>query len=417
MTRRIDLVLAFAVLASAAALALPAGVGWDGLSLGLWIAMLAAIAVLESGSRSNRTSLFRRPRESGDPGATRMSLAPGSPLSRGRRTKMILLERNMPPGLRRWSPAASAGIALLGSIAGAAALYRLIEAGARGVDAPGLWLGVVALAALVWRALERSATAGAASSSLTLAAPVLFGIWLVYLWQVVTVGFAIPSVLLPPPSQIAIVLAGSLGVLGEDFVQTFVKSMIPGYVIGCGSGFLVAVLIDRVPFLQRGLLPVGNLASALPIVGIAPIMVMWFGFDWLSKAAVVAIMTFFPMLVNTLAGLGALGRVERDLMRSYGAGYGETLLHARLPAALPFIFNALKVNSTLALIGAIVAEFFGTPIHGMGFRISAGVGRMDIALVWATIVVAAVTGSASYGLLAELERRLTFWHPSFRKGS
>jgi NitT/TauT family transport system permease protein len=391
VTRRIDATLAFAALAGLVTLALPAGVGWDGLSLGLWIVMLAAIAVLESGSRSNRTSLFR--------------------------TKMILLERNMPPALPRWSPAASAGTALLGSIAGAAALYRLIEAGARGFDAPGLWLGVVALAALVWRALERSATAGAASSSLTLAAPVLFGIWLVYLWQVVTVGFAIPSVLLPPPSQIATVLAGSLGVLGEDFVQTFVKSMIPGYVIGCGSGFLVAVLIDRVPFLQRGLLPVGNLASALPIVGIAPIMVMWFGFDWPSKAAVVAIMTFFPMLVNTLAGLGALGRVERDLMRSYGAGYGETLLHARLPAALPFIFNALKVNSTLALIGAIVAEFFGTPIHGMGFRISAGVGRMDIALVWATIVVAAVTGSATYGLLAGLERRLTFWHPSFRKGS
>jgi NitT/TauT family transport system permease protein len=104
-------------------------------------------------------------------------------------------------------------------------------------------------------------------------------------------------------------------------------------------------------------------------------------------------------------------------MRTYAAGYGETLLKARLPAALPFIFNALKVNSTLALIGAIVAEFFGTPIHGMGFRISAGVGRMDIALVWATIVVAAVTGSATYGLLAQLERGLTFWHPSYRKGS
>jgi NitT/TauT family transport system permease protein len=179
----------------------------------------------------------------------------------------------------------------------------------------------------------------------------------------------------------------------------------------------VGVLVDRVPFLQRGLLPVGNLASALPIVGIAPIMVMWFGFDWPSKAAVVAIMTFFPMLVNTVAGLEALGRVERDLMRTYAAGYRQTLLLARLPAALPFIFNALKVNSTLALIGAIVAEFFGTPIFGMGFRISASVGRMDIPLVWATIVVAAATGSATYGLLALLERSLTFWHPSFRRGS
>ena len=79
--------------------------------------------------------------------------------------------------------------------------------------------------------------------------------------------------------------------------------MLAGYVIGCGAGFVVAVIADRVPFLGRGLLPVGNLVSALPIIGVAPIMVMWFGFDWPSKAAVVVVMTFFPMLVNTLAGL------------------------------------------------------------------------------------------------------------------
>ncbi|MFX8351046.1 ABC transporter permease subunit, partial [Acinetobacter baumannii] len=89
------------------------------------------------------------------------------------------------------------------------------------------------------------------------------------------------------------------------FVQTFVKSVIPGYLMGCSAGFVVALLVDRSPFLQRGLLPVGNLVSALPIVGVAPIMVMWFGFDWQSKAAVVVIMTFFPMLVNTIAGLAA----------------------------------------------------------------------------------------------------------------
>ena len=112
-------------------------------------------------------------------------------------------------------------------------------------------------------------------------------------------------------------------------------------------------------------------------------MVMWFGFDWQSKAAVVVIMTFFPMLVNTIAGLSQSGRLERDLMRSYGASYWETLVKLRLPAALPFIFNALKINSTLALIGAIVAEFFGTPIVGMGFRISTEVGRMSLDMVWA----------------------------------
>jgi NitT/TauT family transport system permease protein len=177
----------------------------------------------------------------------------------------------------------------------------------------------------------------------------------------------------------------------------------------------VAILVDRVPFLQRGLLPLGNLVSALPIVGIAPIMVMWFGFDWQSKAAVVVVMTFFPMLVNTIAGLAATGAMERDLMRSYGASYLQTLFRVRLVNALPFIFNALKINSTLALIGAIVAEFFGTPIVGMGFRISTEVGRMNVDMVWATIAVAALSGSLFYGLLAVMERSLTFWHPSYRQ--
>jgi NitT/TauT family transport system permease protein len=169
-----------------------------------------------------------------------------------------------------------------------------------------------------------------------------------------------------------------------------------------------------VPFLKRGLLPVGNLVSALPIIGIAPIMVMWFGFDWPSKAAVVVVMTFFPMLVNTLAGLDAAESMQRDLMRTYAAGHRQTLLKLRLPAALPFIFNGLKINTTLALIGAIVAEFFGTPIVGMGFRISTEVGRMSIDMVWAEIAVAALAGSVFYGVMALIERACTFWHPSFR---
>ena len=190
--------------------------------------------------------------------------------------------------------------------------------------------------------------------------------------------------------------------------------MLAGYAIGCLSGFIVAILADRSPFLRRGLLPVGNLVSALPIIGMAPIMVMWFGFDWQSKAAVVVIMTFFPMLVNTVAGLAAADAMQKDLMRTYAADYWQTLFKLRLPAALPFIFNALKINSTLALIAAIVAEFFGTPIVGMGFRISTEVGRLAIDMVWAEIAVAALAGSAFYGIMALIERAVTFWHPSFR---
>ncbi len=249
---------------------------------------------------------------------------------------------------------------------------------------------------------------------LALVIPGLFGVWLLLLWEYLAQGLAIPQVLLPAPSVIAERFASSTGILWADFQQTFIKSVLTGYALGCGGGFLVALLIDRSPFLQRGLLPIGNLVSALPIVGVAPIMVMWFGFDWPSKAAVVIIMTFFPMLVNTVAGLAAANRMQHDLMKTYAASYWQTLFKLRLPEALPFIFTALKINSTLALIGAIVAEFFGTPVVGMGFRISTEVGRMNVDMVWAEIVVAALAGSAFYGLLALLERTVTFWHPSHR---
>jgi NitT/TauT family transport system permease protein len=246
--------------------------------------------------------------------------------------------------------------------------------------------------------------------------PIVFGLGVLTLWEVLCRVFQVPTVLLPAPSLIGARLLASLPTLGADFVQTVVRAAIPGWIMGCFAGFAVALLCDRYGFLRRGLMPIGNFISALPIIGIAPILVMWFGFDWQSKAAVVVVMTFFPMLVNTVAGLDAAGRLERDLMRSYGASWGQTLVQLRLPAAMPFIFNALKINSTLAMIGAIVAEFFGTPIVGMGFRISTEVGRMAVDMVWATIAVAALAGSAFYGLLVLAERAVTYWHPSVRGG-
>ena len=246
--------------------------------------------------------------------------------------------------------------------------------------------------------------------------PAIFGAWILIIWEAVTRGAGIPFILLPPPSAIGARIANSLPVLAADVNQTIFKAVIAGYVLGCGAGFVTAILADRISFLRKGLLPIGNMVSALPIIGVAPIMVMWFGFDWQSKAAVVVIMTFFPMLVNTVAGLQASGHMERDLMRTYASNYWQTLLKLRLPAAAPFIFNALKINSTLALIGAIVAEFFGTPVVGMGFRISTEVGRMNIDMVWAEIAVAALAGSVFYGVIALVERAATFWHPSVRGG-
>ena len=277
---------------------------------------------------------------------------------------------------------------------------------------PGLLLLlVVAVVSVRWIAsLSEKSLMG------RIGAPLLFGAWVLVFWEVITQAFDVPRVILPAPSLIAAALWKGMAVLADDLVQTVLKSALFGLLMGCGLGFAMGVLIDRSPFLQRGLLPLAALASSVPLVGIAPIMVMWFGFDWQSKAAVVVLMTFFPMLVNTLAGLKEAGHMERDLMRSYGAGYRRTLFALRLPVALPFVFNALKVNSTLALIGAIVAEFFGSPTVGLGFRISTEAARMNMGLVWAAIFVAALAGSLLYGVLGYLERRVTFWHPSIRRG-
>lgn len=278
---------------------------------------------------------------------------------------------------------------------------------------------LVFAALLVWAAgwwlntrLAEGPSAG--TRAVQLAVPLIFGATILLVWELVVRGLEVPLVILPAPSLIAARFADSLPILWADFVQTFVKGALSGYVIGCGAAFLMAIAVDRSEFLRLGLLPVGNFVAALPIVGTAPILVMWFGFDWQSKAAVVVVMVFFPMLVNTVAGLRETTAMQRDLMETYAASYWQSFFKLRLPAAMPFIFNGLKISTTLALIGAIVAEFFGSPTLGMGFRISTSVGQLALDMVWAEIVVAALAGSLFYGSVAMIEKVVTFWHPSQR---
>ncbi|MFP1643328.1 ABC transporter permease [Pontitalea aquivivens] len=279
-----------------------------------------------------------------------------------------------------------------------------------------IWAGAAVLFWLsAWAFNSWLAARHGADRRVRLFIPLLFGATLLILWEGLVRGLGVSPVILPAPSAIASRFAGAVPILWADFLQTIVKGALSGYVIGCGAAVAVAVMIDRSPFLQRGLLPVGNFVAALPIVGIAPILVMWFGFDWQSKAAVVVVMVFFPVLVNMVAGLQASDALQRDLMATYSASYWQTLVKLRLPAAMPFLFNGLKIATTLALIGAIVAEFFGSPTRGMGFRISTAVGQLDLPLVWAEICVAAVAGSAFYGVMALIEKGVTFWHPSQRR--
>jgi len=190
------------------------------------------------------------------------------------------------------------------SVLGIFCIMRILN----GIDAAsfGFWMLLVASWAFGWLFIERLSNMTGLNSFMSravgLLVPVFFGVWILVLWEAITRGANVPFVLLPPPSLVWIKISTSLSILWADFQQTILKAVLSGYVMGCGSAFLAAIAIDRSPFLQRGLLPVGNFVAALPIVGMAPILVMWFGFDWQSKAAVIVIMTFFPMLVNTLSG-------------------------------------------------------------------------------------------------------------------
>ena len=277
-------------------------------------------------------------------------------------------------------------------------------------------ISVLAVWVTGWFINVRLANSAAAQTrAVRLLVPALFGLTVLIMWELAVRLMDISAVILPPPTAIAERFAQELPLLWADFRQTIIKGAMTGYVIGAIAAFAVAILADRSDFLTRGILPVGSFMAALPIVGTAPIFVKWLGSDWQSKAAVVGVMVFFPILVNTVAGLRDTTAMQRDLMRTYGAGYWPTLFRLRLPAAMPFIFNGLKIATTLALIGAIVAEFFGSPTVGMGFRISTSVGQLALDLVWAEIVVAAIAGSAFYGAVAWIESQVTFWHPSQRK--
>ncbi len=242
-----------------------------------------------------------------------------------------------------------------------------------------------------------------------IAAPAAAFVAIVLLWQYV-VAFA----QLPPPTQILAALGSSHVTLLDDAVATFWEEAFRGYLLGCGLAFAVAILCVRFPFLRRGLMPYAVVSNSIPIIAAAPIVIFWFGFDWTSKAIVVVLLTFFPMLVNTVTGLSSYDPLLRELMRSYAAGSWTVFWKLQFPSALPYIFNGLKICTTLSMIGAVIAEYFPGPNRGLGFEILNQANQAAWDQVWAGVVLACAIGIAFYMAVLALERAFTFWHVSYR---
>ena len=244
--------------------------------------------------------------------------------------------------------------------------------------------------------------------------PVLAFLLGVGLWEAAVRLFAIPLYLLPAPSGIVAVFLQQPGYLLRIGLYTFGEAL-AGFAIGCTLGSLLAAVCVRFRSLAEGLVPFSVASNAVPIVALSPLLGVWFGSTTAaSKVAVVAVMTLFPTLVNVFRGLTSPGADSLELMRSYAARQSDVFLKLRLPAALPYLFNALKICSTLSMIGAVVAEFFGGAQNALGVYIKSQAGILRLREAWSGILMACLLGIAFYLVIVAVERIVMPWHISFR---
>ena len=223
-------------------------------------------------------------------------------------------------------------------------------------------------------------------------------------WQESIEIFHIKKFLAPQPTAIASTFWADRHELLSAGWFTFQEAL-GGFVIGCGLALLCALVLARWRGLGQALMPYMIAASAVPIIAFAPIMNAWFNpFSKGSKMAIAAVLCFFPVLVNSLRGLTSVRPESVELMRSYGAGELETFRRVRIPTALPFIFTSLKIVTVLAMIGAIVGEYFGGAFTALGVLINSRSTTFQFKEAWAGIGVACAFGIAFYLAVALVER-------------
>jgi NitT/TauT family transport system permease protein len=233
-------------------------------------------------------------------------------------------------------------------------------------------------------------------------------------WEGLTRGIGVEAFLLPPLSSILETLRDQWSLIWSAGLFTF-KEALGGFVIGSAAAILLALALARWRGVGRAVMPYAIAANAIPIIAFAPITNNWFGIlSPASKMAISGVLVFFPVLVNTLRGLTSVRPAQIELMRSYAAGELQIFRRVRLPAALPYMFSGLKVGTVLAMIGAIVGDYFGGSQDALGILIRRSAGIFDFKLAWAAIVVASILGMLFYAAVAAVERLTMRGYPSAR---
>ncbi|HLV37570.1 MAG TPA: ABC transporter permease [Spirillospora sp.] len=254
----------------------------------------------------------------------------------------------------------------------------------------------------------------------------LIAVAVLTLWEIVVTVFDIREFILPRPTAILneflgevqkVAGAGEQSILFEAARATL-WSAFGGLVIGCGAGILIALATARWTIISEALMPFAIAANSVPIIAFAPIMNNWFGItNPASKMAIVAIIVFFPTMINTVRGLTLVDRQQLELMQSYAAGEFKILRALRIPNALPFIFSALRVASSLSVIGAVVSEFFGGPRATLGVYITQEASGFNFTRAWAAILLASIIGIGFYNVILLAERRLMPWYSAQRRAN
>ena len=233
-------------------------------------------------------------------------------------------------------------------------------------------------------------------------------------WEALVAVLHIQRFLLPPPSAIGRELVDEWPTLRAAGTTTLIEA-VGGFFIGLAVGLIVAFGTARFGLVRAGLMPFASAANAVPIVAFAPIMNNWFGVaSPVSKMMIVAVLVFFPVMINVVRGLTSADPATLELMRSYAASEREIDWKVRIPAALPYFFTALKVGATLSLIGAIVGEYFGGANDALGRLIVENAAFLRFSTAWAAIIIAAALGIGFYLLIITIERAAMPWHASMR---
>jgi len=228
-------------------------------------------------------------------------------------------------------------------------------------------------------------------------------------WEAVVYLFSIEFYLLPAPHVIVQSLRDTYPVLVEAGLYTFTEAVV-GWALGCGGGILAAMAASRSPAFAGLVLPYAVASASVPIIALAPLAIVWFGVEQGSKIAIVVLMTFFPTFVSTVRGLLSVAPQSLELMESYAASEQQIFLKLRLPQSLPMMFTALRACATLAMIGAVVSEFFGGPVKSLGVYIKSTASLFQTRQAWSAILVACALGLLFYFAVALVERLVMPWH-------